>query len=72
METSLDTLRSESSELAPEIPPVNEFERDITLLLRAENRDVFRLLGPHISDEGEEKRLVVRGFFPEPAKPLSC
>jgi len=33
-------------------------------LLRAENRDPFRLLGPHIVDEAEEKRLVVRGFFP--------
>ena len=60
----MDTVRSESGELVPEIAPVSEFERDIALLLRAENRDVFRLLGPHISEDGEEKRLVVRGFFP--------
>ncbi len=64
METSLDTLKPQPEEFVPEIAPVNEFERDIALLLRAENRDVFRLLGPHISEEGEEKRLVVRGFFP--------
>ena len=43
---------------------MSEFERDIALLLRAENRDPFRLLGPHIVEEAEEKRLVVRGFFP--------
>jgi 1,4-alpha-glucan branching enzyme len=43
---------------------VSEIERDIALLLRAENRDPFRLLGPHIVEEGEENHLVVRGFFP--------
>ncbi len=42
----------------------SELERDVALLLRAENRDPFRLLGPHIVEEGEEKRMVVRGFFP--------
>ena len=64
METSLDTLKPQPEEFVPEVAPVSEFERDIALLLRAKNRDVFRLLGPHISEEGEEKRLVVRGFFP--------
>ena len=44
---------------------MSEFERDIALLLRAENRDPFRLLGPHIVEEGDSKRLVVRGFFPQ-------
>jgi 1,4-alpha-glucan branching enzyme len=44
--------------------PVSELEQDIALLLRAENRDPFRLLGPHIVEGGEESRLVVRGFFP--------
>ena len=44
--------------------PISELEQDIALLLRAENRDPFRLLGPHIVEEGDEKRLVVRGFFP--------
>ena len=34
---------------------MSEFERDIALLLRAENRDPFRLLGPHIVEEAEEK-----------------
>ena len=47
-----------------ETEPGSEFERDIALLLRAENRDPFRLLGPHVVEEGQEKRLVVRGFFP--------
>jgi len=60
----LDTENSVSGELAAEIEPVSEFERDIALLLRAENRDPFRLLGPHIAEEADEKRLVVRGFFP--------
>jgi 1,4-alpha-glucan branching enzyme len=44
---------------------MSEFEREVALLLRAENRDPFRLLGPHISEEGDWKRLVVRGFFPQ-------
>ncbi len=44
--------------------PADRLEREIALLLRAENRDPFRLLGPHIVGEGEEARLVVRGFFP--------
>jgi 1,4-alpha-glucan branching enzyme len=49
---------------AAETKPVSELERDIALLLRAENRDPFRLLGPHIIEDGEEKRLVARAFFP--------
>ncbi len=49
-----------------ETEPVSEFDRDVALLLRAENRDPFRLLGPHLVSigEDEEKRLVARGFFP--------
>jgi 1,4-alpha-glucan branching enzyme len=43
---------------------MGEFEREVARLLRAENRDPFRLLGPHIEENGEGKRLVVRGFFP--------
>ena len=49
---------------AAEKAPVSELDQDIALLLRAENRDPFRLLGPHIVEVGEEKNLVVRGFFP--------
>jgi 1,4-alpha-glucan branching enzyme len=60
----LEMGRRSSDELGAESDVVNELERDIALLLRAENRDPFRLLGPHIFEEGEEKRLVVRGFFP--------
>jgi 1,4-alpha-glucan branching enzyme len=43
---------------------MSEFDRDVALLVRAENRDPFRLLGPHILEEDERRRLVVRGFFP--------
>jgi 1,4-alpha-glucan branching enzyme len=56
-----------SGGLPPDTEPLSELERDIALLLRAENRDPFRLLGPHVVHEGEEKRLVVRGFFPRAA-----
>src|SRR6202166_4341435 len=62
--TALSVVRPSSGELPAESEPVSEFERDIALLLRAENRDPFRLLGPHVVEEGEEKRLVVRGLFP--------
>src|SRR5882757_4633675 len=60
----LDTVKPSWGESAAETDPVSELEREIALLLRAENRDPFRLLGPHIVEEAEEKRLVVRGFFP--------
>ena len=50
--------------LAAELAQMSEFDRDVVLLVRAENRDPFRLLGPHIVEEGEQKRLVVRGFLP--------
>ena len=61
----MDMVRQSADEGAEETELVSEFERDIALLLRAENRDPFRLLGPHIVEEAEEKRLVVRGFFPK-------
>jgi 1,4-alpha-glucan branching enzyme len=64
----LSAVKPSSGELPAETEPVSEFERDIALLLSAENRDPFRLLGPHIVEEGEEKRLVVRGFFPRGAQ----
>jgi 1,4-alpha-glucan branching enzyme len=62
----LTVAKPSSGEPPAEAEPVNEFERDIALLLRAENRDPFRLLGPHlvVVGENEEKQLVVRGFFP--------
>ena len=66
--TALSVVRPSSGELPAETGPVSEFERDIALLLRAENRDPFRLLGPHIVEDGDEKRLVVRGFFPRAAQ----
>src|SRR5258708_2682391 len=62
--TAMSVVRHSSGEIPVETEPVNEIERDILLLLRAENRDPFRLLGPHIVEEGEHRRLVVRGFFP--------
>ena len=64
----MDTVRPSSDGLGAEIEPANELERDIAQLLRAENRDPFRLLGPHIVEEAGEKRLVVRGFFPRASK----
>ena len=60
----MDVVKQSTDERAEEADLVSEFERDIALLLCAENRDPFRLLGPHIVEEAEEKRLVVRGFFP--------
>ena len=63
-ETELSVVKTSCGEPRAETEPVSELERDIALLLRAENRDPFRLLGPHIVEEGEEKRLVVRGLFP--------
>jgi 1,4-alpha-glucan branching enzyme len=62
--TALRVVKPPSGTPPAETKPVSEFERDIALLLGAENRDPFRLLGPHIAEQGEEKRLVVRGFFP--------
>jgi len=69
-ENQLSVLEPSSDESAAplEAAPVSELDRDIALLLKAENRDPFRLLGPHIVEETindrEERRLVVRGFFP--------
>jgi 1,4-alpha-glucan branching enzyme len=58
-------------ELPADLEPVSELDRDLGLLLRAENRDPFRVLGPHITeetvDDHDRKRLVVRGFFPHAA-----
>jgi 1,4-alpha-glucan branching enzyme len=60
----LSTAKSSPGESAEQAEPVSEFERDVALLLRAENRDPFRLLGPHITEDGDSERVVVRGFFP--------
>ena len=60
----MSVVRPSSGEPPAETELVSGVEREIALLLRAENRDPFRLLGPHIVEEGEEKRLVVRGLFP--------
>jgi 1,4-alpha-glucan branching enzyme len=60
----LNVVNRASGQAPAETEPRTEFERDIALLLRAENRDPFRLLGPHIVEEGDEKRLVARCFLP--------
>ncbi|MGH9679781.1 MAG: 1,4-alpha-glucan branching protein GlgB [Candidatus Acidiferrales bacterium] len=60
----MDSVEPIQGEPVAEPDPISEQERAIALLLSAENRDPFRLLGPHIAGEGEESRLVVRGFFP--------
>jgi len=62
--TGLSVVNPSTGVPPDETEPASEVERDIALLLRAENRDPFRLLGPHVAEEGEKKRLVVRGFFP--------
>jgi 1,4-alpha-glucan branching enzyme len=64
----LSLLNPSSGEIPAEAEPLSELERDIAALLRAENRDPFRLLGPHFVEHDEEKRLVVRGFFPRAAQ----
>ena len=43
---------------------LSEFEREVASLLRAENPDPFRLLGPHIVEDEASRRLVARAFFP--------
>ena len=59
------TVRSPHSGLpAAEFAQMSEFDRDVALLVRAENRDPFRLLGPHVREKDERRHLVVRGFFP--------
>jgi 1,4-alpha-glucan branching enzyme len=60
----LSTARPSSAETPAGAEFVSEFDRDVALLLRAENRDPFRLLGPHVAESGDEKRLVARGYFP--------
>jgi len=60
----LSTVKPSPAETAASSEFLSEFDRDVALLLRAENRDPFRLLGPHIVEIGEEKRLVARGYFP--------
>ena len=58
----MSIVNPSSGELPAETEPVSELEREISQFLRAENRDPFRLLGPHIveqAEEGAEKRLAV-------------
>jgi hypothetical protein len=67
VEKGLNIVNPSPSELPAEAQPVSELERDMALFLRAENRDPFRLLGPHIVEQGEdgaEKRLVSADFSP--------
>ncbi len=66
LSSRLDLSAPKSSPKKPAAPNerLSELKREIALLLRAENRDPFRLLGPHIVEEGNAKRLVARAFFP--------
>jgi 1,4-alpha-glucan branching enzyme len=63
-EIELSAAKQSTEGLPHEALPVNEFDRDVALLLAAENRDPFRVLGPHLVEENEQRRLVVRGYFP--------
>ena len=56
----MSAAKQSTEGLPHEAIPVNEFDRDVALLLAAENRDPFRLLGPHIVEENDQRRLVVR------------
>ncbi len=60
----MSIVKQSSGEFPAETEPASGLDREIALLLRAESRDPFRLLGPHIVEEGDEKRLVARCFFP--------
>lgn len=60
----MSVVKPASGDVPAETEPVSEFEHEIALLVRAESRDPFRFLGPHIVEEGEGKRLVARCFFP--------
>src|SRR5438270_11490719 len=57
----MSTARRSPSEPFADTRSVSEVE----LLSRAEHPDPFHLLGPHISGEGDAKRLVVRAFLPK-------
>src|ERR1700686_4048121 len=57
-------LRTTKSSPTEPVAPMSEFERGVALLLRAENRDPFRLLGPHIVDQDGAKQMVARAFLP--------
>jgi 1,4-alpha-glucan branching enzyme len=46
------------------LTPQQEFELQISQLLRAEHPDPFGFLGPHLVEEGGIARLVVRAYLP--------
>jgi 1,4-alpha-glucan branching enzyme len=60
----LSNAKTYSGQMPAEAVAKSELERDLELLLRAENREPFRLLGPHVVEDGEGRRVVIRGFFP--------
>jgi 1,4-alpha-glucan branching enzyme len=57
------THTSQNEHAAPDLPE-SGLPREIALLVRAENQDPFHVLGAHIVEEGDARRLVARGFFP--------
>jgi 1,4-alpha-glucan branching enzyme len=56
-----------TAKTSPNEPPVAPKKpvSEVELLSRAEHPDPFHILGPHITGEGDEKRLVVRTFLPK-------
>jgi len=52
---------------SPNEPPVAPKKpvSEVELLSRAEHPDPFHILGPHLTGEGDAKRLVVRAFLPK-------
>src|ERR1700680_4007501 len=53
----------------PDVPLTEQeaLERDLQLLLRAENGDPFRVLGPHFEERDGVRRLVIRVLQPHAA-----
>ena len=62
LRTQLSTAKTSPNE--PPVAPKHPVS-DVELLSRAEHPDPFHILGPHITGEGDAKRLVVRAFLPK-------
>ena len=60
---------AEPETAVPDVPLTEQeaLERDLGLLLRAENSDPFRVLGPHFEERDGVRRLVIRVLQPHAA-----
>ncbi len=64
-----DLPAAELETAVPDVPLTEQeaLERDLRLLLRAENGDPFRVLGPHFEERDGVRRLVIRVLQPHAA-----